>query len=82
MAKCRSCEALIDWVEMESGRKMPVDRMPRPYWAPLPGQTLVVKVVGKPAFVVVAPTDQPLIKVGVSHFATCPDSKTWRKEDS
>lgn len=79
MAKCRSCKKEIDWVEMESGKKMPVDAMPRPYWCPLPGETLVVKVVGKPAFVVTSPTDRPLVTVGVSHFATCPDADQHRK---
>lgn len=80
MPKCRSCGAVIDWVELESGKKMPVDAQPRPTWCPLPGELVIVKVYGKPAFVVTVPTDEPLVKVGVSHYATCPDADEWRKK--
>ena len=78
MPKCRSCGATIDWVEMNTGAKMPVDAQPRPTWCPLPGQTVIVKVYGKPAFVTKVPEDEPLVKVGVSHFATCPNADEHR----
>lgn len=80
MATCRSCGALIDWVEMESGNKMPVDREPRPSWCPLPGQTVVLKVHGRHSIVVRVPENAPLVRVGISHFATCPNADEHRKE--
>ena len=80
MAKCKGCGALIDWVEMDSGTPMPIDREPRPAWHPLPGEMVVVKVVGKPAFAIKVPTDVPLVRVGVSHFATCPKADTFRRK--
>jgi hypothetical protein len=80
MATCKSCGALIDWVEMDTGSSMPIDREPRPTWCPLPGQLVVLKVYGKPAIVVQVPTDEPLAKVGVSHFATCPHADRHRRK--
>ena len=81
MAKCRSCGALIDWVEMEGGKKMPVDREPREMWNPMPGAMMIVKIHGKYSFVMKCPDDPlvPLIRVGISHFATCPNADEHRK---
>lgn len=81
MSKCRSCEALIDWVDLEGGSKMPVNRERREAWNPYPGETLIVKVCGKNAVVIKAPDDPrvPLVRVGVSHFATCPNADEHRR---
>jgi hypothetical protein len=80
MAQCRYCPAQIDWVEMDGGAKMPIDREPRPTWCPMPGEMIIVKVVGKRPFAVKAPVDEPLIKVARSHFATCPGADQAREE--
>ncbi len=80
MAKCSGCGALIDWVEMDSGKSMPVDREPRLTWSPMPpGETVVLKVYGKTAIVVKVLADIPLVRVGVSHFATCPKADEHRR---
>jgi len=78
MAKCKSCDAEIAFVTMESGKKNPVD-LPNPAWWPMPGENVVVKLFDRPGLVVKVPTDRPLIEVFRTHFATCPDAALHRK---
>lgn len=71
MASCRSCEALIEWAEMPSGKRMPLDQ------APTTDGTFVF-INGKAR----AATDEdrrlnrPLYK---SHFSTCPNADQHRR---
>jgi hypothetical protein len=81
MAKCKSCGAAIEFVKMSGSLKsMPVDRLPRPYWCPMPGDTVILKVVGKEAITVKVPTDRPLVEVMVPHWATCTNPSAHRKK--
>jgi hypothetical protein len=71
MAKCRSCDAPIEWAEWaDSGKRVPLDV------APATNGNLAV-VAGK----VHRFTDEDA-RLGrerrVSHFVTCPDAGSWR----
>lgn len=73
MSRCRSCRAEILWaIWEETGKRAPFD--PEPVYG---GN--VILYPGDPPRAVYArePNGVPLY---VSHFATCPDSDSWRKE--
>ncbi len=83
MPRCKSCGAHIEYIVLESGKKAPVN-VPNAIWSAKMGQNVVVKIVGRPGFVMRVPEDQggitvPLIEVFTSHFATCPDAAIFRK---
>jgi len=83
MSKCRSCGAEIRWIELESGRKIPCNASPEPYWSPSPGETRVVvfaSTLKRPAFVVQIPDDRALVSILTPHWATCPQADEWRKK--
>ena len=61
--KCRSCNAEIIWVTMESGKKVPVDKDSIK-------KRLVISDNEKLGAV---------RKVGVAHFETCPNADQHRK---
>lgn len=75
MSRCRTCRAQIVWVELPSGRRMPVDADPSPAGQiRLDGtfgvvldtdQTIAARLAGEPLF--------------ISHFATCPDAGQHRR---
>lgn len=88
MAKCGSCQAPVVWVETESGKRMPIDRDPVPADAERPGnliKTGVTEVMRNgrhetvPTVMVVKPDDPTPAARYISHFATCPNSKSHRK---
>lgn len=80
MPKCKSCGKQIEFVKMSGSLKpMPVDKVPRPYWCPMPGETVILKVVGRDAITVNVPTDRPLAEVMTPHWATCTDPGAHRK---
>lgn len=75
---CRSCCAQVIWCVTDKGKSMPVDAEPSK------GATLAVEhrtPPRKPLARVVKPelafgrTD-----LRTSHFATCPDAKSWRRK--
>lgn len=80
LAACRSCHALIVWVEMRSGERMPLDRDATPdgtirestndrgfrFFEVLTGGDLEAA----------HESGVPLYR---SHFATCPDAAEWRR---
>jgi len=72
---CKSCDAPIMWVTTESGKKMPLDRVP------VPDGNVVLRGVDEPVAVYV--TDKrPAIEGErryTSHFATCPNAASHRK---
>ena len=75
LEKCRSCRAWIFWAKNEkSGKPMPIDH------TPVAGGNLVVSDTTKGVFA--RHDDTPLIPGPkyVSHFATCPQSRAWRKK--
>lgn len=63
MSKCRSCDAEILWVELASGRRMPLDVASK--------QTRIVVTNGDRGTVHSA--------TYLSHFATCPNADQHRK---
>lgn len=73
MSKCRSCQAKIRWVKMEpNGKPMPVDDEP--------SEKGNIALVGGKGHVLLAGAiamyTGPLF---LSHYASCPDAKDWRK---
>lgn len=81
MARC-SCGAEITWLAMPTGRKMPVEAEPVPYWCPCIGghTTLVLEVPGHGNMVVKGQGDMPpIFKVYAPHWANCPHADHYRK---
>lgn len=66
LRRCRSCGAGIRWIITEMGKKAPVDADPVVGF-----RSTHVRDDGLPVGRVAT--------VYVSHFATCPESKDWRK---
>lgn len=84
-AKCKSCGAIIRWVVMPGGKKMPVDNEPHPEG------NVFIHSDGIQAAVL---TQEELkaafrnVQMGAvnenrhrSHFATCPFASTHRKNE-
>lgn len=72
MAVCKSCEADVIWCETSTGKKMPMDAKPDP-------KGTFVIINGKTR--VANDEDRRLRRdLHTSHFATCPDAGTWRKQ--
>lgn len=73
-AKCRSCRAPMVWVQTEAGKRTPIDP------EPVAGGNIIIKDrTQDPPVVAYVKPDQK-IKRFVSHFSTCPQSKSWRKK--
>jgi hypothetical protein len=76
VSACRSCGASVTWVVLPSGKRMPLDAVSTDdgthvmSGAYAPGEPHAVPVD------LLTPASTPRFK---SHFATCPDSKEWRK---
>ncbi len=70
--KCRSCGAAILWCKTEKGKAMPVDAEPSEN-----GNLIIsgeICTVVKPSEVL------PGIPLFTSHFATCKQAASWRKQ--
>lgn len=67
-SQCRSCKADIYFIEMESGRLMPVDQQPVRVVIMIDEEPLKIKQVGK------------VVSAYRSHFETCPQRDDWRKD--
>lgn len=75
MSNCRSCGAEIEWIELKSGKKMPVD-LP----ALTEGTGTLVKVWPDGVAEVITnlgDLDEDCTYYR-SHFSSCPDSDDWR----
>lgn len=71
-ARCRSCQALIEWALTAEGRRMPVDLEPDV-------DGLLVVHEGRVEFAEHAPIDWPAgLPRRTSHFATCPNAAEHR----
>ena len=80
MTKCKSCDADIEFIEMDGGKKMPVEAKPLPYWAPILGTTIIVKVEGRKGVVVRLVTDgDPCVRAYIPHWIACPEAAEHRK---
>jgi hypothetical protein len=75
VARCRSCQAEIEWVLTERGKRMPVDIAPVDN-----GNLRVIGQAGDAGNIVPVVS---YVEVGdgdrISHFATCPQSDGWRR---
>ena len=76
MANCRGCGRLIVWTKMQSGKPMPCDpEIIR--FIPGEGSEMFVTPDG---FLLQGKRDQQSKTIGyISHFATCPMSKQFKK---
>lgn len=71
MTGCKSCHALIDWVELDGGARMPINLQPVPN-----GTVFRVKGVWQVASRTNVPP--PGASLYMSHFATCPKAAQHR----
>jgi hypothetical protein len=77
MAKCRSCQARVEWAITEGGKNMPIDPVPDSR-----GNLIKTGAVvgGKPEVHTITSRDE--LKPGTvkftSHFATCPNASSHR----
>ena len=62
---CRSCQAMIVWAKMPSGKWSPFDSKPERRFILHPGEDGVLRAEAQPTF--------------QSHFATCKDAAAWRR---
>ena len=65
MPKCKGCGALIEWLEMKSGKSMPVD---------VNRINVAIKVPQMEG-----PTKYEMIWGFQPHWATCPNAKDFKK---
>ncbi len=73
-SRCRSCSAPIFFAKTCTGKNAPID------WTPRPDGNLQVMCVDELAWILNKDEDdQANVDHFVSHFATCPQAKKWRK---
>ena len=77
MPKCKSCGASILWLVTENGKRMPVNAKPVPYREKSDGNLTLLTPNGRVVKGVLDVTAET--KGLISHFATCPQAKEWRK---
>ena len=77
MAQCRGCGKLIDFVEMKSGKKMPVNREYLTYDSLEVGDIIVTD--GGNVYKKEKNVNLPSVKGRESHFATCKQASEFRK---
>lgn len=88
MSACRSCDAPVVWVRTTAGRTMPLDPNPRPDGnIAKTGKQVQGRygdMVPQVRYVEIS-SQLPGLDDGddryVSHFATCPDAASWRRDD-
>ncbi len=82
MPRCKSCRKPIEYLTLESGKKIPVDLEITPAWSGLMGQNAIIKIHDRPAFAARIPKEGPFIELFITHFATCPNAAAHRKAKS
>lgn len=78
-SRCRSCQAEVRWVKTAAGKWMPLDVEPS-----AEGNVQLCMVGGEEIAAVLggefrAAAQLEQIPLYVSHFASCPHGKQWRK---
>lgn len=70
-ARCRSCDAPIEWALTAAGKHMPI--------SPKAGGNIRVQLslLGGPVTIVYV---KPGKGTHISHFVDCPDAKNWRQQ--
>lgn len=75
---CRSCSVAVRWVDTDKGSRMPLDPDMCPdgnfVFTDPEREEGTVRALGR--MELLGPATRPRYK---SHFATCPQSRTWRK---
>ena len=79
-SQCRSCKAVIVWVETLAGKNMPIDVEPSSTagnveLSPRPAAVPLARVLAA------APAEEARAagqELYVSHFGTCPEAERWR----
>lgn len=79
MSTCRTCGKPIKWIELKSGKKMPVDPDSFELWESEKGDTVVTSMGEVISFDAVKHAGDAR-EVYVSHFATCPQADNWRNK--
>lgn len=69
---CQSCGAPIKWVVTEAGRNMPIDAEPSEK-----GNLLLIDRYVR--FVKTREREDRDVPLYISHFATCPDARAWKR---
>jgi hypothetical protein len=62
---CRSCKAPVVWAKTVNDKWAPLDAKPERRFILHPGEDGVLRAEAQPTY--------------QSHYATCPDAKTWRE---
>lgn len=81
MPKCKGCGAEIRWLKLPSGKSMPVDPDPIPYWEDRHGSHKILTPNGE--VITCTRTGEAGKETGVGyvpHWATCPEEKQFRKK--
>jgi len=76
MEHCRSCGADVIWVVTTNGKRMPVDAKP----SDIGNLTLHPVEDEGPPVAMYHTTRLSGTSYYISHFATCPQSKRWKKK--
>lgn len=76
MDHCRSCGAPIRWTISAKGRRLPIDPEPSPDG----NITLEDRGQYREPRAVAHTVKAPDVVYYISHFATCPDAKKWRRK--
>lgn len=79
LSRCRSCNAQVKWIRMQTGKYMPVD----PYLHTMiegAGDTVLVTEEGSVIHGTLASYEEGANASGyISHFATCPNASQHRR---
>ncbi len=78
MAVCRGCGAEIDFVELKSGAKMPVDPDYVEFVDAEPGMKLITDQ--GTIYTVDPDKNYTSVRGRISHFSTCPKANQFRKK--
>lgn len=78
MSRCKSCRARIVWAETSGGKRIPVEPHPD-YTAADPDQGNI-RLLERRDVPPLATVGAPKSGAWISHFATCPDAKRFRRQ--
>ena len=75
MSVCKGCGQEIRWIEMISGRKMPIDPKPQ-------HMIMMVEDLPENCLPICEPDQGITVKAYVTHWSTCPKAKDFKKGGS
>ena len=78
MSRCRSCGAMIVWIQTKGGRNMPCNSTMVNYLRAAGGSQKIVTPQGEVVTADIVPADQAEGIGYISHFATCPNAARHR----